>query len=256
VLQITQDNSGPAIGEVDTLSLFKGGQDVNKFQETQYKILTSRGVAARVIEALNLQDTPEFKAIAAKYPKAPPEKLRSYMIDLFLDKLVVNPVKDTYLVEVAFKSQDRALAKKVTDALAREYMQLVIDSRAQSFTLVKDWLGKQLAQMTQKVQASQKKLFEFGQKHDFYALEDKDNVIIQKYIELSALLTKAEFGRHGHRCLHFCGERTSGGLLPGRGLFSHQGSGYLLWQRPFPFLGGGWPVPGRAPGPARGPGLV
>jgi capsular exopolysaccharide synthesis family protein len=202
VLQITQDNSGPSIGELDTMSFLKGGQDVNKFQETQYKILTSRGVAARVIEALNLQETPEFKAIAAKYPNAPPEKLRSDMIDLFLDKLVVNPLKDTYLVEVAYKSQDRVLAKKVTDALAREYVQLVIDSRAQSFSLVKDWLGKQLEQMTQKVQASQKKLFEFGQKHDFYALEDKDNVIIQKYIELSALVTKAESERLAKEALY------------------------------------------------------
>jgi len=104
-------------------------------------------------------------------------------------------VKDTYLVEVSFKAEDRELAKKVTAALAREYMQLAIDSRNQSFSLVKEWLGKQLQQMADKVQTSQKKLFEFGQKHDFFALEDKDNVIIQKYIELSALLTKAQSER-------------------------------------------------------------
>lgn len=202
VLQITQDPSGPQIGEHEKLSMLKPNQEVSKFQETQYKILTSRGVAARVIEALNLQDTAEFKAIAQEYPGAPPEKIQSKMIDLFLDKLVVTPIKDTYLVEVAFKSQDRALAKRVTDALAREYMQLVIDSRTQSFALVKDWLGKQLQQMADKVQASQKKLFEFGQKHDFYALEDKDNVIIQKYIELSGLLTKAQSERMAKEALY------------------------------------------------------
>uniref|UniRef100_A0A7C3V3Z3 non-specific protein-tyrosine kinase n=1 Tax=Desulfobacca acetoxidans TaxID=60893 RepID=A0A7C3V3Z3_9BACT len=195
VLQITQDNSGPSISDLDNLSLLKGGQDVSKFQETQNKILTSRGVAARVIKALNLQEAPEFKAIAEKYPDAPPEKLESEMIDLFLDKLVVNPVKDTYLVEVAYKSQDRALAKRVAEVLGREYMQLAIDSRAQSFALVKDWLANQLQQMAEKVQASQRKLYEFGQKHDFYALEDKDNVILQKYIELSALVTKAQSER-------------------------------------------------------------
>jgi succinoglycan biosynthesis transport protein ExoP len=195
VLQITQDNQGPQISDADTLSFLKGNQDISKFQETQYKILTSRGVAARVIEALKLQDTPEFKALAAQDPEATPEKLQGEMIDLFLRKLVVTPVKDTYLVEVAFKSPDRDLSKKVTDSLAREYMQLVIDSRTQSFTLVKEWLGRQLQQMADKLQTSQKKLFEFGQKHDFYALEDKDNVIIQKYIELSALLTKAQSER-------------------------------------------------------------
>jgi succinoglycan biosynthesis transport protein ExoP len=195
VLQITQDNPGNQINDADPLTLLKGNQDNSKFQETQYKILTSRGVAARVIESLNLEEAPEFKALREKDPTAPPEKVKSDMIDLFLKKLVVNPVKDTYLVEVSFKAEDRELAKKVTAALAREYMQLAIDSRNQSFSLVKDWLGKQLQQMADKVQQSQKKLFEFGQKHDFFALEDKDNVIIQKYIELNALLTKAQSER-------------------------------------------------------------
>lgn len=195
VLQITRDNPGGQINEADPMSLVQGGQDTSKFQETQYRILTSRAVAARIIEALHLQDTPEFKALKEKDPSAPPGKLKSDMVDLFLKKLVVSPVKDTYLVEVAFKSQDPVLARKVTNGLAQEYMQLAIDSRSQSFTLVKDWLEKQLHQLAGKVQTSQKKLFEFGQKHDFYAMDDKDNVIIQKYIELSALLTKAQSER-------------------------------------------------------------
>jgi len=201
LLQITKDSSGPQIGESDNLPFLKGSED-SKFQETQYKIFTSRGVAARVIDALHLQDAPEFKVIAEKEPDAPPGEIKSKMIDLFLTKLAVTPIKDTYLVEVAFKSQDQILAKKVTDALAREYMQLVIDSRTQSFALVKDWLGRQLQQMADKVQASQKKLFEFGQEHDFYALEDKDNVIIQKYIELSGLLTKAQSERMAKEALY------------------------------------------------------
>ena len=202
MLQITQENSGPSLGDMDALSFLKVGQDASKFQETQYNILTGRGVAGRVIKALNLQDTPEFKAVAAKYPDVPPEQLQSYMIDLFLDKLVVNEVKDTYLMQVAYKSQDRELSKKVIDVLGREYMQLVIDSRAQSFALVKDWLFKQLGQMTNKVQASEKKLFEFGQKHDFYSLEDKDNVIIHKYIEMGSLLTKAQSERLAKEALY------------------------------------------------------
>ena len=36
----------------------------------------------------------------------------SYMIDLFLDKLVINEVKDTYLMQVAYKSQDRSWPRR------------------------------------------------------------------------------------------------------------------------------------------------
>jgi uncharacterized protein involved in exopolysaccharide biosynthesis len=68
MVQITQDNPGSSLSDLENLSVLKGGLDVSKFQETQYNILTSRGVAARVIEALNLQDTPEFKAPFGQVP--------------------------------------------------------------------------------------------------------------------------------------------------------------------------------------------
>ena len=42
------------------------------------------------------------------------------------------------------------------------------------------------------MQEAQKKLYKFGQKTDIYTLEDKDNVIVQKFIDLSSLLTKAQ----------------------------------------------------------------
>ena len=110
----------------------------------------------------------------AKYPDAPPEQLQSYMIDLFLDKLVVE-VNSRTLTSCRWPINRKtgSCPRRPIDVLGREYVQLVIDSRAQSFALVKDWLFKQLRQITNKVQASQKKLFEFGQKHDFYSLEDK-----------------------------------------------------------------------------------
>ena len=46
--------------------------------------------------------------------------------------------------------------------------------------------------MAGKVQEAQKRLYKFGQKTDIYTLEDKDNVIVQKFIDLSGLLTKAQ----------------------------------------------------------------
>jgi capsular exopolysaccharide synthesis family protein len=42
------------------------------------------------------------------------------------------------------------------------------------------------------VHEAQKKLYKFGQKTDIYTLEDKDNVVVQKFIDLSSLLTKAQ----------------------------------------------------------------
>ena len=93
---------------------------------------------------------------------------------------------------MAFQSPDKSLAQRVVNAIADEYMYLSIDRRNESFALVRKWLDKQLQEMAGKVQEAQKKLYKFGQKTDIYTLEDKDNVVVQKFIDLSSLLTKAQ----------------------------------------------------------------
>ena len=95
-------------------------------------------------------------------------------------------------MEVSFQSPDKFLAQRVVNAIADEYMYLSIDRRNESFALVRKWLDKQLQEMAGKVQEAQKKLYKFGQKTDIYTLEDKDNVVVQKFIDLSGLLTKAQ----------------------------------------------------------------
>jgi capsular exopolysaccharide synthesis family protein len=57
---------------------------------------------------------------------------------------------------------------------------------------VRRWLDKQLQEMGSKVQEAQKRLYKFGQETDIYTLEDRDNVVVQKFLDLSSLLTKAQ----------------------------------------------------------------
>jgi polysaccharide biosynthesis transport protein len=197
LLQITQDNAVAQVGESDPLASLKGGQELTRFQETQMQVLGSRSLAWRIIEALNLKDHQDFKFLSATDPPPSPQKLKSDLLEHFQKQLEIRPVKDSFLVEVSFKSSDQSLAQRVTNTMAREYVQLAIDRRSESFALVKEWLERQLQHLAGRVQDSQQKLYEFGQKSDFFALEDKDNVIIQKYIELNGLLTKSQSERMG-----------------------------------------------------------
>lgn len=191
-LQITQDNPGSQLSVGDKLSMLTSGDSLEKFQQTQYKILQSRSLAWRIIQALKLQEHPEFAIVKKKHPHYSPLELQEAMIDLFLKKLEVVPIRNSYLVEVSFQSKDRELARKVVNSIADEYMYLAIDRRNESFLLVRNWLDRQLQAMADKVQEAQQKLYKFGQKTDIFSLEDKDNVIVQKFIDLNSLLTKAQ----------------------------------------------------------------
>lgn len=208
-LQITQDNPGSQVSLDDKMSVLTGSSSLDDFKQTQYGILRSRSLAWRVIEALNLQEHPDFKIIRERNPDKTDTEITNKMKDLFLEKLELNPIKNSSLVEVYFQSPDKEMAQKVVNAIADEYMYLSIDRRNESYDLVRKWLDKQLQDMAAKVQKAQKKLYEFGQKSDIYTLDDNirvspgnnissgqsGNIVYQKFMDLNILLTKAQAER-------------------------------------------------------------
>ena len=68
-LQITQDNPGSQVTKDDMLSKFSISDALEKFQQTQYKILTSWSLAQRIVDALNLTQHPEYKSIREETQK-------------------------------------------------------------------------------------------------------------------------------------------------------------------------------------------
>jgi succinoglycan biosynthesis transport protein ExoP len=192
MLQITQDNPASDVSLDDKLPKLNSSSDMDKFQKTQYKIIQSESMAQRIIKDLQLKNHPDFKSIREDNPDKSETEIEELMIAAFLKNLEVNPVRDSFLVEVAYQSPDKFVAQRVVNAMGDEFMNLSIDRRNESFALVRKWLDKQLGEMEIKVQEAQKKLYKFGQKTDIYTLEPKDNVIVQKFIDLSALLTKAQ----------------------------------------------------------------
>lgn len=191
-LQITQDNPGSQVSVDEKTAWSLGNEGLEKFQQTQYNILQSGSLALRVMKALNLSQHPDFRSIREKNPDKTESEIEDLMVKRFLGKLEINPVRNSYLVEVSFQSSDKVMAQKVINAISDEYMYLSIDLRSESSLLVRNWLDKQLQNMADKVQVAQKKLYKFGQTTDIYTLEDKDNVVVQKFIDLSSLLTKAQ----------------------------------------------------------------
>jgi capsular exopolysaccharide synthesis family protein len=196
IIQIMQNDKGESIlGGRNPMELLGLQDSGGKFYETQYMILDSRTMASRLIDSMNLKDHQEYKELKERYSDESPQEIEYRFIKYFLDNLEVKPKRKSYLVEVAYKSTDKKLAQDVTSAISTEYMKFAMQTRQESFAMIKKWLEGELNQLGIKVEDSEKKLIEHGKKKDFYSLEGKDNVIVKKYIELSMLLTKAEAER-------------------------------------------------------------
>lgn len=195
-LRITVENQGSSIVGSGT-SGNPWFRDDDRTIETQSQIMRSRSLAKRVISILNLKEHPEFGAEEVPKGQPPPsrEEQESNLIDAFLGNLRTELIKHTDLIRISYSSADRDLAQKIANAMAGEYMQFEIDCKNQSFYHIKKWLESQLVQLGNKVEGSQKKLYDYGNEGEILSPEDKDNVVIQKYLELSALITKASSER-------------------------------------------------------------
>jgi succinoglycan biosynthesis transport protein ExoP len=192
-LQITEDNTAAVLGGKSFSALTP---DDVRFYETQYLLLESRTLAKKIVDDLNLKEH-DFKSLYDRMKKKndSPQEIESALIDAFLGKLTIKPLKTTNLVEISFESSDRQMAKDVANAFYKEYVNLSMSTRKQSYALIKDWLQVELSKLSNKVETSEKKLYDYGKKKKFLAIEGEKGsnyIAYNKYAELSALLTKAQ----------------------------------------------------------------
>ncbi len=199
-LQIIQDNPSALMGgeKTDPLRALTGSSELDRFYETQYKILQSPTIAYGLIDSLKLKDHPSYKQMERDNPNDPPEVIRQKYAKYLLDNLKVEPVKNSYLVNISYKSTDKQLAQKVPGAMQKEYLKLAMTTRQPSYAMLREWLDHELTRLGNKLELSEKSVYADGQKKDFLSLEAPEtNVTIQKYLEVSKLLTMAQADKAG-----------------------------------------------------------
>lgn len=199
-LQIIQDNPSALMGgdKLDPLGALTGSGELDRFYETQYKILQSPTIAYGLIDSLKLKDHPSYKQMERDNPDNPPEVIRQKYAQYLVNTLKVEPVKNSYLVGISFKSTDKQLAQKIPQAMQKEYLKLSMTTRQQSYAMLREWLDNELTRLARKLELSEKAVYADGQKKDFLSLEAPEtNVTIQKYIEVSKLLTTAQADKAG-----------------------------------------------------------
>ena len=217
-IQINKEN--PQI--VDFKEVFAVNTMDTDYYQTQYKILESRTLARRVIQTLKLSEHPDFQP----KPETPFQRWKSNLwasfsgwigspgkdasesgketslINRFLTKLKVEPIRNSRLVKIHFDSNSPSLSTQVSNSLAAAYIQQNLEARFVSTEQAKEWLTKQLEDLKAKVESADENLQEFGSKHDIISLDEKENVTMQRLTELNETLTKAEAERMAKEALY------------------------------------------------------
>ncbi len=170
-----------------------------EFYETQYKVLTSRAVAQRVIERLGLAQNARFLDLDGVPDPAELERRKS-KLDPFLilqKNLKVEPVKDSRVVRLRYEDKDPALAAQIANTLAEAYIAENLSVKTVTTQNASEWLEGQLADLEKKLEQSGKALFEFKREHDIVATswEDRQGMVTQRLTQINDSLTRASVRR-------------------------------------------------------------
>lgn len=217
------------IFQVETIS--------DTYLETQYRILKSENLARGVIRQLKLSELAEFggqrqilagsegqeaptsQAAAVQGSALSDSGVDSKVLKKFQDRLDVEPLRRSRLIEVRFESNDPTLAAQVVDTLASTYIQQNLESRWESSQKASEWLSQQLLDMKAKLEKSEDELQQYARDNGLLFLEtDKgttENIVAERLRELQEELTKAQAERYEKESLFRLVQEGDFGSLPG-----------------------------------------
>jgi len=194
-------------------------RDIDSYRETQYKVLQSRTLAERVVRDLKLYQYPEFYRKGALFglverdpdqipstsdpgPPDPSSDAYRNSVKHFLDSLSVIPVRRSNLVEVAFYSEDAALAARVANQLATDYIDQNLQVKWDETIKSSEWLQGQLAGLKGKLEKSEDTLQAYAQANSILFVEEKKNLVNERLAQLQEQYTKTQAERFQKEALY------------------------------------------------------
>lgn len=185
---IIESQSFPVMGMGDVASKASAEQD---YYQTQYNLLLGRGLSRQVIQDLAL-----WKKFLPDVSEASRETLEDQIspiiVNRYLANLQITPVRGTRLVNISFLSPSRELSARVADAHALAFIEKNIRLQHSVSEQRFDWLKNQIQEQKAKVEASQRALYEYKKANKIISLEERQNIVSQKLMEVNSALTKAK----------------------------------------------------------------
>jgi succinoglycan biosynthesis transport protein ExoP len=156
---------------------------INSMQQeyylTQFEILKSRSIAETVIDRLKLAEHPDFigepslmNKIKDSLPFLPAENVglssddqaaraKEKLIEKFVGRLSIDPVRKTQLVNITFESHDAKLAAAVANAVGDAYIESQLEAKMGITQKANTWLGGRLGELRLRLDQSEQALQEF-----------------------------------------------------------------------------------------------
>lgn len=172
---------------------FQPARMTSAYIATQADIIRSRNVAAKVIEQLDLHQSPAMIEAASLSGDHALDQRRIFG---FLGKgLIVVPKRDSSVLSIAFQAQNPQLAAQLADAFAQAYIFTNLELRIEPAKQTTRWYNQQLTSLRNELIEKQNALSNYQEKHNIIASSDRLDLESSKLNELSSMLTAVQSER-------------------------------------------------------------
>lgn len=163
---------------------------LREYYATQLRVLGSRNIAERVVTDLGLQHDPDF--LGRSESESEPASLRD-AAQILMNRISVEQVEDTRLVEVSVTDNDPERAALIANAIIDAYIQKTLEDRMASSVAALEWLGEQLSELRNELDDSEMALHEFKEEHNVLSvsMEDRQNLVAGEIQAFNDALTEA-----------------------------------------------------------------
>ena len=201
--QVQIEKSSPNILPFkDVFALDASYSSYNDFYQTQYKLIQSRTIARMVIEELDLKTNKEFASTKKQFSlygfvrnlipfgkSTAPQNDDSRFVNAFLVRLVVEPIRNSRLVNISYISGSPELASKAANAVAEKYIAFTAQSKYRTTSLASDSLGKEVNTLRNDIGQLESTMQQYAREHNLYVFEGGEQNLIQK--SMSQIMQKS-----------------------------------------------------------------
>src|SRR5207244_12167517 len=117
------------------------------------------------------------------------------VIEQYLDRITVQPVLQSWLVEVTFQAKDPKLAAQVINAHGRHFVEQNIENRFQTTQQVSELLSQQIVNLKGSLEKAEQRLQKYGQDNQILFTEDGRNTGTEKRRRLQEEYTRSHAKR-------------------------------------------------------------
>lgn len=191
-------------GEVDSLN--------DPFFRTRYETLKSRKLLKRVIADTNLRasltgenDQPsaidnirEDMMVFLGFSKKTRQSKSQLLVDfsaLLLQRLLVQPIDKTHLVEIYYEGSSAQEAKDVVSSLVHHFITSQIDSRSETEDFAKEFLTKKVDDARRRLHTSEENLVAYSNAKGILGIDEAQTRHVTTLNQLNSALVQAEVAR-------------------------------------------------------------